>query len=277
MEIPTGSVVFNGAFGTIAEIYEYQEDNDERHQFGMPTFALKAKGRQRFNVVSFRRQADGNLLGVVRIRPEVRLLPLVQSLLLDNTHRFRFPVEKRTAVDAGCEDTTEPSSATATQAPIPVRKLSKTQSISSQSEDGGGDDSAAVDAELAQMRREILEKRKITKFYSAFTTFPYFVYEQYDELVLVERIHRKLRVELKGLTQSTHIPKDANELSFWVAQNLTMDDQHRINLLKMDSPVQRLRYELDLLSRAVSQKWKRKQECSKDNTDSLFLTFSARY
>jgi len=35
-----------------------------------------------------------------------------------------------------------------------------------------------------------------------------------------------------------------------LAQNVTTDDHHRAKLLKMDSPVQRLQYELDLLSKA---------------------------
>lgn len=98
----------------------------------------------------------------------------------------------------------------------------------------------------------IKERRPATKYYSAFTPWPNFVYENYDERMLVYRIHKKLRNELKGLTEShTNIPLDATELSFWLAQNLTMDDSIRFQLLKMDSAIQRLRLELNLLDNVV--------------------------
>ncbi|OXA50221.1 protein cereblon isoform X2 [Folsomia candida] len=243
LDTSSGSAVYNGAFGTIAEIYEFQEESDppNGHPMGLSTFALKAKGRQRFNVISFRRQADGNLMGMVRVRPEIRLPPMVQSVMLGQTHRYRYPIKRQyedVSMDESGAENNEPT----------TRKLAKLLSISSNS--SSKEDDALVDADLAKMRAEILDKRKMTKFYSAFTPFPYFVYEQFDESVLVERIHRKLRIDLKGLTDSSRIPKDATELSFWLAQNLTMDDHHRMRILKMDSPVSRLRYELDLLSRA---------------------------
>lgn len=241
MDMPLGSNVYKGAFGTIAEIYEFQEEVEPTggEINGTGTFALKAKGRQRFNVVNFRRQADGNLIGMVKVRPEIRLAPFVRPAILNQTHRYRFPIKRRQTEDIDIPTT---------------RKLAKTLSISDNtSKDDGCEDSAVVDADLAKMREEIMERRKVTKFYSAFTPFPYFVYEQFEEPVLVEKVHRKLRVELKGLTESGNIiPKDATALSFWLAQNLTMDDEHRIKILKMDSAVQRLRYELDLLARAVS-------------------------
>jgi len=92
----------------------------------------------------------------------------------------------------------------------------------------------------------------MTKYYAALTPWPAFVYESYDERILVERIHQKLRNELKGLTEShTSVPLDATELSFWLAQNLTMDDSIRLQILKMDSSIQRLRFELSLLQNAV--------------------------
>ena len=92
----------------------------------------------------------------------------------------------------------------------------------------------------------------MTKYYSTLTPWPHFVYENYDERILVERVHKKLRNELRGLTEShTTVPLDASELSFWLAQNLTMDDSIRLQILKMDSPIQRLRFELKLLENVV--------------------------
>ncbi len=93
----------------------------------------------------------------------------------------------------------------------------------------------------------------MTRYYATFTPWPAFVYENYDEKILVERIHQKLRHELKGLTAShSNIPFDPTELSFWLAQNLTMDDTIRLQILKLDCPVQRLRFELTLLENVVS-------------------------
>ena len=80
------TVVNAGALGTLAEIYEFQEEDDteERHVLNLLSgfnFAFKAKGRQRFNVIEVRRQADGNLMGKVKIRPEVILNPLPMEVI----------------------------------------------------------------------------------------------------------------------------------------------------------------------------------------------------
>lgn len=42
------------------------------------------------------------------------------------------------------------------------------------------------------------------------------------------------------------------DFSFWVASNMPLDDLQRIGLLKIDSPVQRLRKELELLQKVLS-------------------------
>ncbi len=42
--------------GTTAEIYEYRDPSEESDEVGLK---LKVKGRQRFRVVSSRRQIDG--------------------------------------------------------------------------------------------------------------------------------------------------------------------------------------------------------------------------
>jgi hypothetical protein len=252
--MPMGSMVYQGALGTIAEIYEFQEESEGQPNgaaAGMSSFALKAKGRQRFNVVSFRRQADGNLMGTVKIRPEIRLSPLVQGIIFNQTHRYRFPVKRSAGEPQAEEDEGSPRS--------PVNRWKRRHRNSSSTADDKAmetDDSRLIpdeDSDLMAMRRNIHERRKVTKYYSAFTPFPYFVYDQFDEHILVEQVHRKLTIELKGVTDSGGIiPNDANELSFWLAQHLAMDDHHRIKILKMDTPVQRLRYELNLLAKAVS-------------------------
>jgi len=53
------------AIGTTAEIFEYRAASDENvEEIG---FKIKARGRQRFKLLSTRRQADGNLLGEVKM------------------------------------------------------------------------------------------------------------------------------------------------------------------------------------------------------------------
>lgn len=40
------------------------------------------------------------------------------------------------------------------------------------------------------------------------------------------------------------VPEDPTELSFWVAQNVPMLEEHRLQILELNSPIQRLRLEL---------------------------------
>lgn len=44
-----------------------------------------------------------------------------------------------------------------------------------------------------------------------------------------------------------NIPKDPIELSFWVAQNVLVDDDERIDLLNYDCAIARLQREIKLL------------------------------
>ena len=79
------------------------------------------------------------------------------------------------------------------------------------------------------------------------TPFPNWVYEMYNPDCLVERIHEALsHFKLFSQTQVA-IPTHPQELSFWVATNLPLDDTHRMALLKLDCTIQRLRCELSLL------------------------------
>ena len=84
------------------------------------------------------------------------------------------------------------------------------------------------------------------------TPFPNWVYEMYDPQCLVERIHAELsKSKYKLFSQTTvAIPKYPQELSFWVAENLPLDDVHRMALLKLDCTIQRLRCELSLLEQS---------------------------
>jgi hypothetical protein len=45
------------------------------------------------------------------------------------------------------------------------------------------------------------------------------------------------------------LPKDPTELSYWVAQAMPLIDEQRLSLLQINSPIQRLRWELCVLEK----------------------------
>lgn len=268
MDMPTGNVVYKGALGTLAEIFEYQEESEGDGHGGMSSsFALKAKGRQRFNVLDVRRQADGNLMGRIKIRPEIRFNPFVLNLILPGVSRCLLPKQFEDESTADKPDTVSvPIAAAPPASPIPsVPEHGRCDSISQISRSNSSRRDSVLstqstvsnfcgqnDKDLINLKSKVMSQRKRLKYYAAMTPHPYFVYEHYDETVLVEKVHRLLKTELRGLTESRgKIPMDASDLSFWLAQNLTMDDSHRTKVLQLDSPIQRLRYELELLARTV--------------------------
>ncbi|XP_003696072.1 protein cereblon [Apis florea] len=76
------------------------------------------------------------------------------------------------------------------------------------------------------------------------TPWPAWVYRQYDPLRLSLKIRQRLQfIESKG----SNIPEDPADLSFWVAQNLLLDDNERIVLLNYDCAISRLQREIKYL------------------------------
>ncbi|KAG8225404.1 hypothetical protein J437_LFUL004604 [Ladona fulva] len=106
---------------------------------------------------------------------------------------------------------------------------------------------------------------------AAVTVWPDWLYNLYDSSVLVSRMHQEFKSlhiskkreksvfskwplwfksSEKGLDRSfPWLPNDPVELSFWVAQNLPLDDKQRVKLLRMNSAIQRLRWELGALEK----------------------------
>ena len=79
------------------------------------------------------------------------------------------------------------------------------------------------------------------------TPFPAWVYEQYDGYCLVEKAHHLLgRLRLFSRSQ-VNIPREPQELSFWLATNLPLDDKHKLKLLSFNCSIRRLRYEISLM------------------------------
>ncbi|RZF44225.1 hypothetical protein LSTR_LSTR003865 [Laodelphax striatellus] len=76
------------------------------------------------------------------------------------------------------------------------------------------------------------------------TRWPLWVYDQYHAPKLVERV-QKLKYIKQG--KDVTLPKNPTALSFWVAQNLP--HKQRLMTLKLNSPIQRLRWELSVLER----------------------------
>ncbi|KAE8743794.1 hypothetical protein FOCC_FOCC009571 [Frankliniella occidentalis] len=101
------------------------------------------------------------------------------------------------------------------------------------------------------------------------SAWPLWIYEQYDPQVLVKRMKRVLSTYTAGsyffylfkncyvqtaswsfLTiAASQIPSDPIELSFWVARSLPVSDAVRLIPLRMNSAIQRLRWELNTLEK----------------------------
>jgi hypothetical protein len=59
---------------------------------------------------------------------------------------------------------------------------------------------------------------------------------------------------IAGNTSSNfQLPNDPTELSYWVAQALPLVDEQRLSLLQINSPIQRLRWELYILEKVVNE------------------------
>ena len=79
-------LVENANIGTTAEIYEYREAPPDGLEIGLK---IKAKGRQRFKVLSQRRQVDGTKIATVEILREVELSDPLHDVRLISRDRLR--------------------------------------------------------------------------------------------------------------------------------------------------------------------------------------------
>ncbi|KAM4721659.1 protein cereblon [Rhinophrynus dorsalis] len=188
-------------FGTTAEIYAYREEQE----YGIETVKLKAIGRQRFQVLETRTQADGIQQARVQILPE-RVLPCpMTSLQLDSQNRHQiFPSGKP----------------------------------------GSGRSQQSICQWLHKYRRR--------KFHGAsLTSWPSWLYALYDADSLMERVKRQLHEWDENLRDDS-LPANPIDFSYRVAACLPIDDGLRIQLLKIGNAIQRLRCELDIMSKCTS-------------------------
>ncbi|XP_014770294.1 protein cereblon isoform X1 [Octopus bimaculoides] len=185
----------------------YSIKDETDNQSGIATVKMKARGRQRFRVIEFHRQTHGILMAKVHILPEK-----IQSDYLDGARpqsHYKF---------CCCP----------TQQDLVVK--------------------TAVDRNGEILRKvNMLTNKQLDKFTSSyFTQWPPWVYKMYDTENLIQRIRKELcswneslKTEVSGM--------DPVDFSYWVLQNLPLDDSRRIHLLSIDSAVQRLRCELSIM------------------------------
>ncbi|XP_071961670.1 protein cereblon-like [Antedon mediterranea] len=94
-------------------------------------------------------------------------------------------------------------------------------------------------------------RRKNKLFESQFTWWPPWVYQMYDSEYLMALIKEELRSWYEGSITFSTIPERPSDFSFWVASNIPINDSQRLLLLKVNSPIQRMRCELDLLKKCT--------------------------
>lgn len=264
-------LIEEASVGTTAEIYEYREPPPSSLEAG---YHIKAKGRQRFKIISIRRQVDGNRIATVDI--------LREKVLPDPLYETRLITRDRLRPFSPDPELKEPSSEIVFADEVPGDNnqddtqdgASGTSNISSQEPSTSGIKGSLANllhrltssnAEKKMRERENKEEflpkpvsHKFSKRNHLRTTiyapplsrFPNWVYEMYDPLCLVERIHEALSCFRLFSQTEVAIPQNPEELSFWVATNLPLDDTHRMALLKLDCTIQRLRCELSLLERS---------------------------
>ncbi|KAJ8681843.1 hypothetical protein QAD02_017635 [Eretmocerus hayati] len=87
---------------------------------------------------------------------------------------------------------------------------------------------------------------RIRKLDAAVTAWPDWVYKHYDPQILAFKIRQNLQFIV---SRGSSVPTDPTDLSFWVAQNLPLDDKERILLLEYDCVISRLQWQLEYLTK----------------------------
>ncbi|XP_015764904.1 PREDICTED: protein cereblon-like isoform X2 [Acropora digitifera] len=91
-----------------------------------------------------------------------------------------------------------------------------------------------------------LGKTKCKRVAISLSSWPRWVYQQYNPYVLMEFIKKELKSWSDTLCLD-NVPKTPTEFSFWVAANMPLDDDLRLQVLGIDCPTQRLRRELEIV------------------------------
>lgn len=90
-------------------------------------------------------------------------------------------------------------------------------------------------------------KSKVNRFSTAhFTWWPPWVYKMYDKELLIKRVKQELQ-KWDDTLRSDKLPNNATELSYWVTQNIPLDDSLKLHLLSINNAIQRLRCALHII------------------------------
>ncbi|XP_025108167.1 protein cereblon-like isoform X2 [Pomacea canaliculata] len=101
------------------------------------------------------------------------------------------------------------------------------------------------------MQKHILFKYKMDRFACALLSYwPDWVYKMYDKDVLKSQVVNELYTWNESF-QSVSLPTEAADLSFWVVQNLPLDNNMRIHLMSLNCTVQRLQTEIHILRKCT--------------------------
>ncbi|KAK7072706.1 hypothetical protein SK128_017287 [Halocaridina rubra] len=186
-------------YGTTAEIYEFQEEENTG------ALSVKAKGRQRFRVLSTRHEMTGLVVARVQILPEIRMECPFQMMRLQSLDKMTLSHPQEETI-----------------------LLARTRNLS---------EVRTANSWRVRSRNAWL------------TPWPSWVYNQYDDLLLTQRVINELERTTMVQPHLLKVPCDPQELSHWAAINLPLDDSHRLTLLSLNTPTQRLRYILSVLSK----------------------------
>jgi len=215
---------WRGVVGTTAEVFEYREagDQDER-EVGLK---IKARGRQRFKLVSTRRQVDGNLVGEVKMLVDNNLEEPLSLINIKSYERFLTFEECDMDMEENVKE--EPSKKSCFSFLSSLRPSSST---------------------CPQPSPFVPKGKPRHKFTGKILSpLPPWVWDMYSPSSLVEKVTQELS-KLSSLSiHLSSLPSSPTELSWWVAANLPLEDKLRAQLLSVNSPVQRLRMELSFLS-----------------------------
>lgn len=99
----------------------------------------------------------------------------------------------------------------------------------------------------------LLSKERLysKQYHIPYSAWPSWVHRSYDLHLVAHRVRSELQKSI-FLKQGINVPKDPVELSYWIIQNLPLEDYHRLKLLNINNPCQRLRAELSILEMVSS-------------------------
>jgi len=215
---------WRGVVGTTAEIFEYREAEDqEEREVGLK---IKARGRQRFKLISTRRQVDGNLVGEVKMLVDNDLEEPLDLIRIKSYDRFLEAAQP----DLDKKENQEKENKSCFSFLSSLRPST----------------ASTVSVEPNPLISQSRPKHKYSS--KILSPLPPWVWDMYSPNSLVDKVTQELSKLASLSIHLSSLPTTPTELSWWVAANLPLEDKLRAQLLTINSPVQRLRVELSFLS-----------------------------